>query len=101
MNSNISIAKTMALLISCGLCGAVGGYYAAAFSPIPGQIAIVDVQAIIKKSVEKNEAKTAKDAQALTAKIKLATDELVKQGVVILDAQSVLSAPEEAYVYIE
>ena len=101
VNTNLMAAKVAALIVSCGLCGALGGYYAASFSPVPGQIAIVDVQAIIKKSVDKNAAKTAEDAQALTAKIKASTDALVKQGIVILDPQAVLSAPEEAYVNVE
>ena len=103
MNStiNLSLAKLVALIFLCGLCGALGGYFAAIFSPVPGQIAIVDVQAVIKQAVEKNQAKTTVDAQALTAIIKASTDALVKQGIVILDAQAIVSAPEEAYVTIE
>ena len=37
-------AKLVALLISSSLCGALSGYYVASFSPIPAQIAVVDVQ---------------------------------------------------------
>ena len=73
----------------------------ASFSPIPAQIAIVDVQGLVKKAVEKNQAQTEDDAKALMAKVKSSTEELIQHGVVILDAQSVLSAPEEAYVHIE
>lgn len=94
-------AKLVALLISCGLCGALSGYYAAAFSPIPAQIAVVDVKALVMKAVEKNATQTEGDAKALTARVKATTDKLVQQGVVVLDAQSVLNAPEEAYVSIE
>jgi hypothetical protein len=93
--------KIIVLLLSCGLCGALGGHYAASFSPIPAQIAVVDVQALVKKAVEKNAAQTDDDAKTLTARIKATTDKLVLQGVVVLDAQSVLNAPEEAYVSIE
>lgn len=93
--------KIVALLISCLACGALGGYYAASFSPIPAQIAIVDVQSLVKKAIEINAAQTEDDAKALTARVKATTDKLVQQGVVVLDAQSVLNAPEEAYVNIE
>ena len=89
------------LFLSCCLCGALGGYYAASFSPIPAQIAIVDIQSLVKKAMEKNATQTEDDAKALTARVKAATDKLVQQGVVVFDAQSVLNAPEEAYVNIE
>lgn len=100
MNSLIPF-KLLLLLFSCALCGALGGYYAAAFSPIPAQIAVVDVKALVMKAVEKNATQTEDDAKALTARVKVTTDKLVQQGVVVLDAQSVLNAPEEAYVSIE
>ena len=100
MNS-LTSTKIVVLLLSCGLCGALGGYYAASFSPIPAQIAVVDVQALVKKAVEKNASQTEDDAKTLTARVKAITDKLVLQGVVVLDAQSVLNAPEEAYVSIE
>ncbi|MBS3955245.1 MAG: hypothetical protein KGZ88_20030 [Methylomicrobium sp.] len=93
--------KMLVLLFSCVLSGALGGYYAAFFSPVPAQIAIVDVQGLVKKAVEKNQAQTEDDAKALMTKVKSSTEELIQRGVVILDAQSVLSAPEEAYVNIE
>lgn len=93
--------KMLVLLFSCVLSGALGGYYAASFSPVPAQIAIVDVQALVKKAVETDQAQTEEDAKALMTKVKSSTEELIQRGVVILDAQSVLSAPEEAYVNIE
>ncbi len=93
--------KMLVLLFSCVLSGALGGYYAASFSPVPAQIAIVDVQGLVKKAVEKNQAQTEDDAKALMTKVKSSTEELIQRGVVILDAQSVLTAPEEAYVNIE
>ena len=98
---SITPLKILVLLLSCALSGALGGYYAASFSPVPAQIAIVDVQGLVKKAVEKNQAQTEDDAKALMAKIKSSTEELIQRGMVILDAQSVLSAPEEAYVNIE
>ncbi len=85
----------------CSVCGALGGYYAASFSPIPAQIAIVDIQSLVKIAMEKNATQTEDDAKALTARVKAATDKLVQQGVVVFDSQSVLNAPEEAYVNIE
>ena len=50
MNSLTSL-KLLLLLFSCALCGALGGYYAASFSPIPAQIAVVDVKALIVLAV--------------------------------------------------
>ena len=97
----MSPLKVLLLVVFCGLCGALGGYYAASFSPIPAQIAIVDIQSLVKKAMEKNATQTEDDAKALTARVKATTDKLVQQGVVVFDAQSVLNAPEEAYVNIE
>lgn len=93
--------KIFLLVALCVLAGGVAGYYASSISPVPAQIAIVDVQGLVKKAAEKNQAQTEDDAKALMAKIKDSTEELIQRGVVILDAQSVLSAPEEAYVDIE
>jgi hypothetical protein len=93
--------KLLLLIIVCGLSGALGGYFSASFSPIPAQIAVVDIQTLVKKAMEKNATQTEDDAKALTARVKATTDKLVQQGVVVLDSQSVLNAPEEAYVNIE
>lgn len=100
MNS-LTPLKLILVLFVCGLSGALGGYYAASFSPIPAQIAVVDVSALVMKAVEKNATQTEDDAKALTARVKATTDKLVQRGIVVLDAQSVLNAPEEAYVSIE
>ncbi len=100
MNS-LTPLKLILVLFAGGLCGALGGYYAASFSPIPAQIAVVDVSALVMKAVEKNATQTEDDAKALTARVKATTDKLVQRGIVVLDAQSVLNAPEEAYVSIE
>ncbi|MDP1773927.1 MULTISPECIES: hypothetical protein [Methylobacter] len=100
MNS-LTPLKLILVLFACGLSGALGGYYAASFSPIPAQIAVVDVSALVMKAVEKNATQTEDDAKALTARVKATTDKLVQRGIVVLDAQSVLNAPEEAYVSIE
>ncbi|MDP2200426.1 MAG: hypothetical protein Q8K07_00245 [Methylicorpusculum sp.] len=99
--STLTPIKMMAFLVLCFISGGLGGYYAASFSPVPAQIAIVDLQGLVKKAVEKNQAQTEDDAKALMNKVKESTKELVQRGVVIFDAQSVLSAPEEAYVNIE
>lgn len=97
----ITPVKIIALLVLCLLSGALGGYYAASFSPIPAQIAVVDLQDLIKKAVDGNQAQTEADAKLLMDKVKKSTKQLTESGVVILDAQAVLSAPEEAYVNIE
>jgi hypothetical protein len=98
---DLTIPRVVALVIACGLSGGLGGYYAASFSPVQGQVAIVDVQTLLKQAIAKKQAQTEADAKVLTAKIKAATVPLVEQGIVILDSQSVLSAPEDAYVKVE
>ena len=57
MNSNINwtSGKLIALIFVCSLCGALGGYFAASFSPVQSQLAIVDVQAVIKSLNRKNQ----------------------------------------------
>jgi hypothetical protein len=102
-NNSMPITKTqiIALVFLCCLFGALGGYLAASFSPVQGQIAIVDVQALLKAAINSNLAQTETDAKALTEKIKQATAPLVERGIIILDAQSVLSAPKEAYVNVD
>lgn len=85
----------------CVVGGAGGGYFAASFSPVPAQVAIVDVNALVMKAVSNNATQTDEDAKALTERVKAATDKLVQRGVVVLDAQSVINAPEDAYVVIE
>jgi len=87
--------------LCCVAGGAGGGYFASSFSPVPAQIAIVDVNALVMKAVANNATQTEEDAKALTARVKATTDKLVQQGVVVLDAQSVINAPEDAYVAIE
>jgi len=98
-----NILRTLAIACAYALCGSLGGYYAASFSPVPGQIAIVDIRSLVLKSVQKNagQEQTADEAKALTKRVKDETDKLVEQGIIVIDSQAVLNAPEEAYVYIE
>jgi hypothetical protein len=85
----------------CVAGGAGGGYFSSSFSPVQAQIAIVDINALVMKAVADNSTQTEEGAKALTARVKETTNKLVQQGIVVLDAQSVIDAPEEAYVSIE
>ncbi len=91
----LTLLKLLLLLFSCGLCGALGGYYAASFSPIPAQIAIVDIQSLVKKAMENNATQTEDDAKALTARVKATTDKLVQQGVVVWMPNQFLMPPRK------
>jgi hypothetical protein len=81
------------------LGGTAGGYLAASQTAVPAQLAVVDIQSLIKKSTVNGQ--TEADAKALTARIKAATAKLVAQGMIVIDSQSVIDAPEEAYVSVE
>ena len=65
---NLTIQKVIALIIACGMSGGLGGYYAASFSPVQGQVAIVDVQALLKQAIDKNQAQTEADAKTSDCK---------------------------------
>jgi hypothetical protein len=95
-----SLIKFALFLSSSVIGGALGGYYAASFSPVPAQIGIIDIQSMVLSAASgKNQ--TEENAKALTKKIKVVTDKLTEQGIVVLDAQYVINAPEEAYVSID
>jgi hypothetical protein len=93
--------RAVGLIAVCAASGALGGYYAARFSPIQGQVAIVDMDLLLKEAIDNNQAKTEADGKALTERVKKATAPLVARGLVILDGQSVISAPDEAYVTVD
>lgn len=99
----INALRVLGYILCCLCGGSLGGYYAASFSPVPGQIAIVDIRSLVLKAVHNNanQEQTADEANALTKRVKDATDKLVEQGIIVIDSQAVLNAPEEAYVYIE
>lgn len=81
------------------LCGIAGGYYGAQWAPISAQVAIVDVQSFVKRNAGANPVED--NALILTQRIKSATEPLIERGIIVLDAQAVIDAPEEAYVDLE
>lgn len=92
--------KKLTLLALLGIFGGTaGGYLAASQTAVPAQLAVVDIQSLIKKSAANGQ--TEADAKALTARIKAATGKLVAQGMIVIDSQSVIDAPEEAYVSVD
>ncbi len=94
------MVKEIAVLLVCVAGGVAGGYIGASFSTVPAQIAIVDVQALVRQSVAEGGQSEA-EAKALTGRIKRRTEALVEHGVVVIDAQMVVDAPKEAYVTVD
>jgi hypothetical protein len=99
--NNISPTAIALMFIVCVVSGGISGYFAASYTPVPQQIAIVDVSSLVMRSFDKDKPQTEEEAKALTAKVKATTSKLVEQGIVVLDAQSVIDAPLEAYVNVE
>lgn len=81
------------------LGGTVGGYFAATQTTVQTQLAVIDIQSLIKRSTVNGQ--TEADAKELTSKIKAVTGKFVEQGIIVLDGQAVVDAPEEAYVTVE
>lgn len=86
------------VILSAG-AGALSGYYAARYAPVPAQLAIVDVKSIVMQATAAGAASPS-ETDAITKKIRSRTDALVQQGIIVLDADAVINAPEEAYVPI-
>lgn len=95
------MGKSLVFFALCVLGGIAGGYYGASFMAAPAQIAVVDIQALVKKSSPMSPEQGETDAQALTRRIKATTAKLVEQGIVVLDAQAIVDAPEDAYVSVD
>jgi len=85
--------------VIAGLCGALAGYYTAVHVPIQAQIAIIDIDKLIKDNESSGtDAATQKRVSlALSKAIKAKAQELASYGLIVLDGKSVISAPEEAY----
>ncbi len=79
--------------------GTAGGYLAADQTAVPAQLAVIDIQSLIKQSTVNGQ--TEADAKALTSGIKATTAKLVAQGIIVIDSGAVVDAPEEAYVTVE
>lgn len=95
------IAGGMAATLVVGFAGAIGGYYAALSIPIPNQVVIFNLDDITKKAI----------SAAATRGVdpKIVADEILREskakfkafkdsGIVVLDANSVLEAPDHLYI---
>jgi hypothetical protein len=89
------------LLMACALCGVAGGYYGGSQAEVPAQIAIVDIQGLVRQSAGTDGGQGQPDAGRLAQRIKAATAKLVAQGMVVVNAEAIVNAPEEAYVNVE
>ncbi len=96
----MDLPKVLLLLaIAIGLSDYVARYEIS-HTPIPAQIAIIDIDALVKKAASLAPG-DAKAAEELTAKLRQRAGELSAKGVIVLDSKSVIHAPEEAYVSLD
>ncbi|QXP89505.1 hypothetical protein [Methylococcus capsulatus] len=98
-------SETVTLLLStaaAALAGSVAGGFAARAAPMSVPIAVIDINGIVKESLAAT--KTPEEAEAvsrhLSERMQERADELVREGVIVLDGAAVVRAPEEAYVAI-
>jgi hypothetical protein len=95
----MEMVKTLLVIGLSILGGVAGGYYGAQWAPVSAQVAIVDVQSFVKRNASGTPAED--NALRLTQRIQSATQPLIERGIIVLDAQAVVDAPEEAYVDVE
>lgn len=88
--------KYISFFLLTSVVGGLSGYFGAGLRPVPGQIAIVDIKSLLKDSPT-----TEQEIIRMTDRIREVTHKLVLDGIVILDSDAVLNAPEEAYVVIK
>lgn len=97
----MSTTKVLLLIIICTLTGTVGGgfagYYAALSTPMPAQIAVVDVEALAR-GIDPRAPDYRARMHQVTMHTKMMTDLLTSNGVVVLDRAQVLGAPDDAVV---
>ena len=92
--------KTFLILAAAILAGAASGYYGAMRAPVPAQIAVIDIDALVKAAADLTPGDP-KAAEALTERLKKRAGELTAKGIVVLDSKAVINAPRAAYVDFE
>jgi hypothetical protein len=91
----------IASLIS-SVFGALFGYVAATQVPVQAQIAIIDIDKLIAENASPNASPETQKRVSLELSnaIKEKAAELSGYGLIVLDAKSVISAPEESYANV-
>jgi hypothetical protein len=92
--------KIILILAAAVLAGGASGYYGAMFAPVPAQIAVIDIDALVKEAAGLTPG-DAKAAEALTERLKKRAEALTAKGIVVLDSKAVINAPKAAYVSFE
>ncbi len=95
------LAGGMAATLAVGFAGAIGGYYAALSIPIPNQVVIFNLDDITKKAISAAAASGVEPkivADEILAETKAKFKEFKANGIVVLDANAVLEAPEHLYI---
>lgn len=67
-------------------------------APIPAQIMVVDVSQVIGNGTGGNAKDAAASVEAKTAALKGIVQEAVSRGIVVIDADAVIKAPDAAYI---
>lgn len=80
--------------------GGLAGYYASLLVPTVSSVAVIDLEQLAA-NVDSRSPEAAKHVQLLTAKAREVTERLTAAGMVVLDRNAVVAAPQESIVRID
>jgi hypothetical protein len=89
---NYFVVACLSSVISCVIS------YSLISNNTTNPIAVLDVQGIAKRAIDKNPHPSEADSKALAQNISAITDTLVEQGYVVIDSAYILKAPKDTYV---
>lgn len=97
----MSTFKVFLLVAICTISGTIGGgfagYYSALSTPMPAQIAVIDVEALAR-GIDPRAPDYRATIHQVQSHINEMRDLLTANGVVVLDRAQVFGAPEEAII---
>lgn len=97
----IKAFKTLLMALTVLAAGAGGGYYAALQAPVPPQLAILDLDALIRDANARHPGDPGSASKAVEERAGALTTSLVARGIVVIDAKAVVAAPEGAHVPLD
>lgn len=80
--------------------GGLAGYYAALSVPTVSSVAVIDLEQLAS-NVDARSPQAANHVQLLTAKAREVTEKLTAAGMVVLDRNAVVAAPQESIIRID
>lgn len=89
------------IIILIGVAAAFGGYYAALRAPVPPQLAILDLDALIQDANARHPGDPRSASKAVEERVGALTGSLTARGIVVIDAKAVVAAPEGAHVPLD